>query len=102
MDKKLIKDGDIILDGTAPRYAKEQEAFQKLEKLERIIELCNLIDDKRDVKIHNKKYYPCYTLYDFYMEEIVIMQTFECEYEDVDKEVARIKVEDYEKTWWLV
>ena len=99
---KLIKNGDIIFDGVLNREQLEKQAFEKLEKLERIIELCDLIDDKKDIKIHNKKYYPCYALYDFYMEEIVIMQTFECEYDDVDKEVARVKVEDYEKTWWLV
>ena len=32
---RLIKNGDVILDGTAPRYAKEKEAFLKLETLER-------------------------------------------------------------------
>lgn len=31
---RLIKDGDIILDGTLPRYQKEKNAFLKLEKLE--------------------------------------------------------------------
>ena len=31
--KELIKNGDIILDGTAPRYAKEKEAFLLLEQL---------------------------------------------------------------------
>ena len=36
--KRLIKDKDIILDGTAPRYLKEQEAFEKLEIIEGILE----------------------------------------------------------------
>lgn len=34
MEKRLIKDGDIILDGTLPRYEKEAQAFKKLEQLE--------------------------------------------------------------------
>ena len=34
MSKRLIKDGDIVLDGTLPRYAKEKQAFEKLEVLE--------------------------------------------------------------------
>lgn len=32
--ERLIKDGDIVLDGTLPRYQKEKNAFLKLEKLE--------------------------------------------------------------------
>ena len=32
--KDLVKDGDIILDGTASRQQKEMEAFEKLEELE--------------------------------------------------------------------
>ena len=35
--KRLIKDGNIILDGTAPEYIKEQEAFKKLEIIEQIM-----------------------------------------------------------------
>ena len=36
--KKLIKNGDIILDGTGARYEKEKEAFNKLSRLEDIEE----------------------------------------------------------------
>ena len=36
--KRLIKNNDIILDGTLPRYKKEQEAYNKLEKLENVLE----------------------------------------------------------------
>ena len=32
--EKLIKNGDIILDGTLPRYQKEKQAFEKLEYIE--------------------------------------------------------------------
>lgn len=32
--KQLIKDGDIILDGTLPRYQKEKNAFLKLAERE--------------------------------------------------------------------
>lgn len=36
--KRLIKNGDVILDGTLTRYQKEKQAFEKLEKLEDIEE----------------------------------------------------------------
>ena len=32
--ERLIKDGDIILDGTLPRYQKEKNAFLKLSSFE--------------------------------------------------------------------
>ena len=35
--EKLIKDSDIILDGTKTRYEKEHDAFQKLEIIEQIM-----------------------------------------------------------------
>lgn len=34
--ERLIKDGDIILDGTLPRYQKEKNAFLKLESHEEL------------------------------------------------------------------
>ena len=36
--ERLIKNGDVILDGTLTRYQKEKRAFEKLEKLEDIEE----------------------------------------------------------------
>lgn len=36
--ERLIKNGDVILDGTLTRYQKEKQAFEKLEKLEDIEE----------------------------------------------------------------
>ena len=39
---RLIKDGDIILDGTAPRYEKEAQAFKKLEFIEGVLEKHNV------------------------------------------------------------
>ena len=42
--KSLIKNGDITLDGTAPRYIKEQEAFLKLEVIEGILEKYGIED----------------------------------------------------------
>ena len=35
---RLIKDGDIILDGTLPRYQKEKNAFLKLQEREELDE----------------------------------------------------------------
>lgn len=35
MEKKLIKNGDIILDGTLNRFQKERQAFYKLELYEK-------------------------------------------------------------------
>ena len=35
--ERLIKDNDIILDGTKTRYEKEHDAFQKLEIIEQIM-----------------------------------------------------------------
>lgn len=40
--KKLIKDGDIILDGTLTRHEKEKEAFKKLESIECVLEKHNI------------------------------------------------------------
>ncbi len=42
MSKRLIKNGDIILDGTLPRYAKEKQAFEKLEYIEEVLEKHNI------------------------------------------------------------
>lgn len=36
--KRLIKDDDIILDGTLPRYEKEKNAFHKLGIIEELME----------------------------------------------------------------
>ena len=36
--ERLIKDGDIILDGTLPRYQKEKNAFLKLQEREELDE----------------------------------------------------------------
>lgn len=36
--ERLIKDGDIILNGTQTREEAEKEAFQKLEDIEELLE----------------------------------------------------------------
>ena len=36
--ERLVKNNDVILDGTEPRYAKEKRAFTKLEELEDTLE----------------------------------------------------------------
>ena len=41
---RLIKDGDIILDGTLNRAEKEKEAFAKLERIEEIEEKFGKVD----------------------------------------------------------
>lgn len=40
--ERLIKDGDIILDGTLTRYEAEKQAFEKLERLEEIMSKYNV------------------------------------------------------------
>ena len=35
--KRLIKNGDIILDGTQTRQQAEKQAFKKLEELENVL-----------------------------------------------------------------
>lgn len=35
---RLIKNGDVILDGTLSRAEKEKQAFEKLEKIEQMEE----------------------------------------------------------------
>ena len=35
--KRLIKNGDIILDGTQTRHQAEKQAFKKLEELENVL-----------------------------------------------------------------
>lgn len=44
--ERLIKDGDIILDGTLTRAEKEKQAFQKLEDIEELMD-CYSIRDLR-------------------------------------------------------
>ena len=41
---RLIKDKDIILDGTAPRFQKEMDAFEKLESIEELLEIYEIKD----------------------------------------------------------
>ena len=42
--KKLIKNGDIILDGTLTRHEKEKQAFIKLGFIEEIMEKHSIKD----------------------------------------------------------
>lgn len=56
--EKLIKNKDIILDGTLPRYAKEEQAFSKLEEIEKVLDKYSInslkeLDEKLD-KSSNK------------------------------------------------
>lgn len=54
--KKIVKDGDVILDGTAPRYLKEKWAFEQLELLYDFIDIIRpviSIDDKS--YLHDEK-----------------------------------------------
>ena len=47
--KRLIVNGNIVLDGTKPKYKKEQEAFEKLEIIEELLEryeIQNLVELK--------------------------------------------------------
>lgn len=37
--ERLIKDGDIILDGTVTRCEKEKQAFKKLGNIEELLEI---------------------------------------------------------------
>lgn len=48
MSERLIKNGDIILNGTLPRYAKEKQAFKKLETIENILEKHNVPYEELD------------------------------------------------------
>ena len=42
--QRLIKDKDIILDGTAPRFKKEMDAFEKLGEIEELMEIYEIKD----------------------------------------------------------
>lgn len=57
--KRLIKDKDIILDGSAPRYAKEHEAFEKLEIIEDILDKYKINDLSDLIKICEYFTKPC-------------------------------------------
>lgn len=48
MSERLIKNGDIVLDGTSPRYTKEKQAFKKLETIENILEKHNVSYEELD------------------------------------------------------
>ena len=39
--KRLIENGDVILDGTKTRAEKEKEAFEQLEMLYKFVEIIN-------------------------------------------------------------
>lgn len=41
---RLIKDGNVILDGTLTRAEKEKQAFQKLEDIEELMEKYRIKD----------------------------------------------------------
>lgn len=66
MEKRLIKNGDIILDGTLPRYAKEKQAFEKLEHIEGVLEKHNIPYEMLDkvleavVVLHNNNATPLF------------------------------------------
>ena len=46
---RLIKNGDVILDGTLTRQEKEKQAFKKLEGIEELME-CYAIEDLVELK----------------------------------------------------
>ena len=58
---RLIVNGDIVLDGSAPRYQREKEAKQKLECIESILEE-NEIDGVNGLIDFIKDYYEVLTL----------------------------------------
>lgn len=55
MSERLIKNSDIVLDGTLPRYAKEKQAFKKLETIENILEKHNVSYEKLDSVLSRTK-----------------------------------------------
>ena len=65
-DKRLINNGDIILDGTLPRYQKEKQAFEKLEYIEGVLEKHNIPYEMLDevleavVVLHNNNATPLF------------------------------------------
>ena len=52
--KKLIKNGDIILDGTLTREEKTKEAFKELEKLQKVLIEFEIEDSKELNNILNE------------------------------------------------
>lgn len=51
--ERLIKNNDIILDGTKTRYQKEKDAFIKLGKLEEVLDQFEIKDIKELERILN-------------------------------------------------
>ena len=42
--ERLIKDGEVILDGTLTRAEKEKQAFEKLEDIEELMDIYDIED----------------------------------------------------------
>ena len=101
--KRLIKDGDIILDGTGTRYEKEKEAFAKLEHLEFVQELIEKIMKKGVLHLHIDKISEYYggVYYDFEEDCLVCLYHYESEArgEEWDTVVDTLYLSDYGETW---
>lgn len=55
--EKLIKNGEIYLDGTLPKYQKEKMAFEKLEEIEKVMAKygINTTKELEEVLTHARK-----------------------------------------------
>ena len=97
--KRLIKNGDIILDGTQTRQQAEKQAFKKLEEFETIeeelgIDLPTLMKYLNAKSCFTKEDGECYIVGINKKEIILLPRAFpygECETAET--------FEDYGKTW---
>lgn len=106
MEKRLIKDGDIILDGTLPRYQKEKNAFLKLQAHEDIEEELGV--DLKLLGILAKALKQGYIYYPIDVPDDCYKYKVDCMYYNygeyylyVSDGVGDIFAKDYGKTWAL-
>ena len=103
--ERLIKDGDIILDGTLPRYQKEKKAFLKLQAREDIEEelgidfetLFRALQYPIYVKEKDQTWWCSNRLF-FVFHEAFIVITY---WRSKKKEDITLLLRDYGKTWAL-
>lgn len=103
--ERLIKNGDVILDGTLTRYQKEKQAFEKLKKLEDIEEELGLdlaivfkaLSFPIYVKEKDQTWWCSNRLF-FGIGEAFIVITY---WNGVENEDIICLLKDYGKTWAL-
>lgn len=110
---RLIKNSDIILDGTLSRAEKEKQAFEKLSHLELVCEICEKINKQGYYYDYRKQRHCCeFAYYDFVNDEIIVANTYDkypnrlprYDYETCGTDTLideRLSMNDYQDMWYV-